>query len=73
MNESQPAGNYVILEHSNKEYSLLAHFKQHSIMVNEGDIVKQGQNIGLCGNSGNSSEPHIHFQVMDSPDYMNCQ
>lgn len=73
MNESQPAGNYVILEHSNKEYSLLAHLKQDSIMVNEGEIVKRGQIVGLCGNSGNSSEPHIHFQVMDSPDYMNCQ
>ncbi|WP_245604720.1 M23 family metallopeptidase [Paucisalibacillus globulus] len=73
MNESQPAGNYVILEHPNKEYSLLAHFKQQSIAVKEGDVVKQGQIIGLCGNSGNSSEPHIHFQVMDSPDYMTCR
>lgn len=73
MNKSQPAGNYVILQHSNKEYSLLAHFKQNSILVNEGDGVKQGQIIGLCGNSGNSSEPHIHFQVMDLPDYMNCR
>lgn len=73
MNESQPAGNYVILEHLNEEYSLLAHFKQNSIVVNEGIFVKQGQVIGLCGSSGNSSEPHIHFQVMDSPDYINCQ
>ena len=73
MNEKEPAGNYVILEHENREYSLLAHFKQHSIVVKEGDKVKQGQIIGLCGNSGNSSEPHIHFQVMDSSDYMNCR
>lgn len=72
MNEKEPAGNYVILEHENREYSLLAHFKQHSIVVKEGDAVKQGQTIGLCGNSGNSSEPHIHFQVMDSSDYVNC-
>ena len=73
MEESQPAGNYVVLQHANQEYSLLAHFKQHSIMVKEGDSVKQGDLIGYCGNSGNSSEPHIHFQVMDSPDYMNCR
>lgn len=73
MNEKEPAGNYVILEHENREYSLLAHFKQHSIVVKEGEAVKQGQTIGFCGNSGNSSEPHIHFQVMDSSDYMNCQ
>lgn len=68
MNESQPAGNYMILEHSNKEYSLLAHFKQNSIVVNVGDFVIQGQLIGLYGSSGNSSEPHIHFQVMDTFD-----
>ena len=75
MNESQPqpAGNYVVIEHQNNEYSMLAHFKQHSIQVKEGDSIKQGQVIGLCGNSGNSSEPHIHFQVMNSEDYVNGQ
>jgi len=73
MEESQPAGNYIVLQHANKEYSLLAHFKQDSILVKEGDVLNQGDFIGFCGNSGNSSEPHIHFQVMDSPDYMNCK
>lgn len=73
MNEKEPAGNYVILKHENREYSLLAHFKQHSVVVKKGDTVKQGQIMGLCGNSGNSSEPHIHFQVMDASDYMNCR
>ena len=73
MNESKPAGNYIVLQHSNNEYSLLAHFKQESIIVKEGDKVNQGDLIGYCGNSGNSSEPHIHFQVMDSPDIMNCK
>jgi len=67
MNEDVPAGNYVIIEHENKEYSLIAHFKQHSIVVSEGEEVRQGQLLGLCGNSGNSSEPHIHFQVMNKP------
>ncbi|HJF30748.1 MAG TPA: M23 family metallopeptidase [Sporosarcina psychrophila] len=73
MNELQPAGNYIVIKHFNNEYSLLAHFKQYSIMVKEGEDVKQGQVVGLCGNSGNSSEPHIHFQVMDSPDINNCK
>ena len=73
MNESQPAGNYIVIKHSADEYSLVAHFKQNSIRIKEGETVQQGQIIGLCGNSGNSSEPHIHFQVMDSPDLHNCK
>lgn len=73
MNESQPAGNYIVIKHSADEYSLVAHFKKNSMLVKEGETVQQGQIIGLCGNSGNSSEPHIHFQVMDSPDLHNCK
>lgn len=68
MNREQPYGNYVIIDHGNSEYSHLAHFKYGSIKVNEGDDVKQGDILGLVGNSGNSSEPHIHFHVADSPD-----
>ncbi|MCJ1907695.1 M23 family metallopeptidase [Planococcus ruber] len=68
MNESNPAGNYIVLEHEPNEYSLLAHFKRGSIGVREGDKVECGQFLGRCGNSGNSSEAHIHFQVMDSPE-----
>jgi hypothetical protein len=68
MNEEQFAGNYVIIDHGNDEYSLLAHFKHQSIKVQEGDWLKQGDVLGLTGNSGNSSEPHIHFHVADAPD-----
>ncbi|MFJ6209227.1 M23 family metallopeptidase [Lysinibacillus sp. NPDC092081] len=68
MDEHNPAGNYVMIEHANNEFSMIAHFKQDSILVKIGEIVTEGQLIGKCGNSGNSSEPHIHFQVMDSPD-----
>src|SRR5699024_9153078 len=63
MNEENPLGNYVILDHGNDEYSYLAHFKYESIEINEGDEVKQGDVLGQVGNSGNSSEPHIHFHV----------
>jgi hypothetical protein len=67
-NTNEPAGNHVVIDHGNGEYSIIAHFKQNSIRVNVGDEVKKGDLLGLCGNSGNSSEPHIHFQVSDSPD-----
>lgn len=69
-NEQQPLGNYVILDHGNEEFSYLVHFKHQSIVVKKGDKVKQGDLLGLVGNSGNSSEPHIHFHVADSPDPM---
>ena len=65
MDEQDPAGNYVIIEHTNNEYSMMAHLKNGSIQVREGEVVNVGQVLGQCGNSGNSSEAHIHFQVMD--------
>ncbi|MGF9858273.1 M23 family metallopeptidase [Priestia endophytica] len=68
MDAENSVGNYVIIEHTSKEYSLLAHLKKNSIQVKIGELVKEGQYIGKCGNSGNSSEPHLHFQVMDSLD-----
>ncbi|MGI0016990.1 MAG: M23 family metallopeptidase, partial [Nitrososphaera sp.] len=51
-------GNAVIIKHSEKLHSLLAHFKQNTIAVKPGDKVKSGDFLGLCGNSGNSTEPH---------------
>lgn len=68
-NAKQPLGNYIVIEHDNKEYSMVAHVKKDSFVVHEGDVVSQGQLLAKCGNSGNSSEPHIHFQVMDSPQF----
>lgn len=62
-NEQNPEGNMVMIEHSHGEISLIAHFKQSSIVVEEGDIVEKGQLLGMTGNSGYSSEPHIHFQI----------
>lgn len=69
MDATNVAGNYVIIEHNHKEYSMLAHLKKNSIKVKVGDQVKEGQFIGKCGNSGHSSEPHVHFQIMDSSDF----
>lgn len=65
MNPAQVAGNSVVLKTAANEYLLLAHFKLNSIRVKTGDSVKKGQLLGLCGNSGNSSEPHLHFHIQD--------
>ncbi|WP_156321178.1 M23 family metallopeptidase [Bacillus sp. JCM 19041] len=73
MNEKEPFGNYVIIDHGNDEYSLIAHLKRESVEVAVGDTVSQGDIVGLNGNSGHSSEPHIHFQVNDSPDFFNSK
>jgi murein DD-endopeptidase MepM/ murein hydrolase activator NlpD len=67
MNPAFAGGNTVIVMHKEHEISVLCHFQQGSIRVKPGDKVKQGQILGLCGNSGNSSEPHIHFHVQNTP------
>ena len=68
LNRLYVPGNTVVLKTKNNEYLFFAHFKQHSIVVKAGDKVKQGQLLGLCGNSGNSSEPHIHFHIQNRED-----
>ncbi len=63
-------GNAILLKTTNKEYILLAHFKQGTVKVRQGDKIKQGQLLGLCGNSGNSSEPHLHFHLQNTEDFI---
>ncbi|MFC2083713.1 M23 family metallopeptidase [Bacteroidota bacterium] len=60
-------GNYVIINHGNNEYSVLAHFKKGSIVVKPGDEVKIGQLLSYCGNSGHSSQAHLHYHLQNSP------
>ncbi len=67
MNPYSALGNAVFIQHREHEVSVLAHFKQGSIKVKVGDKVKKGQLIGLCGNSGNSSEPHLHYHLQNTP------
>ena len=67
MNPYSALGNAVTIQHGEHEVSVLAHFKLGSIKVKVGDRVKSGQAIGLCGNSGNSSEPHIHYHLQNTP------
>jgi murein DD-endopeptidase MepM/ murein hydrolase activator NlpD len=71
MNKMFIPGNLIIIKHADDEYSLFAHIKQNSIRVKTGDHVTKGQTLGLCGNSGNSSEAHLHFQVQNMPFFEN--
>ncbi|WP_445386467.1 peptidoglycan DD-metalloendopeptidase family protein [Robiginitalea sp. IMCC44478] len=67
-NPEQLTGNSVIIETEAGEYLLLAHLKKGSIQVNVNEQLHAGQYIGLVGNSGNSTEPHLHMHLMDEKD-----
>lgn len=64
---AQIAGNRVIINMGSGHYAMYAHLAPGSIQLQVGDYVRQGQKLGLLGNTGNSSAPHLHFQVMDQP------
>lgn len=66
MNQYSALGNAVIIQHSDSEYSVIAHMQRGSLKVKAGDKLTKGQLLGLCGNSGNSSEPHIHYHLQNA-------
>ncbi len=70
MNAWQALGNHVVLDHGNDEFTFMAHIKQGSVAVQTGDVVKAGDPLGQCGNSGNSSEPHLHIHLQDTPEFL---
>jgi hypothetical protein len=59
-------GNHVILDLGEGRYAFYAHLQPGSLRVKVGDKVRRGQVVGLVGNSGNSTEPHLHFHVSDA-------
>ena len=61
------AGNHVLIETQGMVVAL-CHLQQGSISVRVGDRVQVGQVLGRCGNSGNSTEPHVHLQAVDDRD-----
>ena len=63
------AGNHVVLALADRSgFVLLAHLQAGSVRVQVGDQVAAGQVLGACGNSGNSTQPHVHLQAMDGAD-----
>jgi hypothetical protein len=67
MNPYCLVGNCVVIQHRTNEFSVLAHFQCGSVAVKAGEQVQRGQLLGKCGNSGNSSEPHLHYHLQHSP------
>jgi len=68
------AGNHVVLElRDSGMYAALVHLRASSLRVAVGDVVRTGQQLAECGNSGNSTQPHLHIQVMDSRDPARAQ
>jgi len=66
-------GNHVTIRGDDGTYALVAHLQRGSITVRRGDRVTTGQQIARCGNSGNSSEPHVHAQLMDRRSLLTAQ
>ncbi|PCJ65209.1 MAG: hypothetical protein COA58_10120 [Bacteroidetes bacterium] len=60
---SKRLGNYIGIKHPNKYYTYYGHLKKNSIVVSQGDSVTAGDLIGYVGSSGNSTDPHLHFEV----------
>lgn len=67
------AGNYVIMKCSDHVYAAFAHLQTGSITVSAGQTVKKGDTLGKLGHSGNSTAPHLHFQLMDSSDLLSAR
>lgn len=60
-------GNQIVLDLGDGVFAMYAHMKEDSAVVAVGDTVKKGQEIGRLGNSGNTSEAHLHFQLQRGP------
>lgn len=66
------AGNHVMIETGGGPVVALCHLQHGSIQVHLGQGVEVGETLARCGNSGNSTEPHVHVQAMDRPDVLNA-
>ena len=62
------AGNYVIIKHTENVYVAFCHLQKGSLQVSVGQSITTGKMIGKIGHSGNSFQPHLHFQLMDNED-----
>ncbi len=66
-------GNHVILDLGGGVYAFYAHMQKNGVVVHVGDHVTRGQVLGKLGNTGNTSAPHLHFQLMDGPSALGAQ
>jgi urea transporter len=66
-NLRQNWGNLVLIQHGLTLYSMVSHLAEGSLKVREGEFVKKGAIIGLCGSSGRAAVPHLHFQLQGTP------
>jgi len=67
INTLQNWGNSIVLQHLEGVCTQLSHLKKGSFKVSKGDFVKKGDVLAVCGNSGRSPQPHLHFQVQSEP------
>jgi murein DD-endopeptidase MepM/ murein hydrolase activator NlpD len=65
VNKYDMHGNFVVIDHENGEFSLMAHLIPGTLTVRPGQRVEAGSQLGLCGNSGHTTIPHLHWQVMN--------
>lgn len=72
LNVRELAGNYVILK-GEKAYAVIVHMRTGSVKVKQGDEISKEHLIGEVGHSGNSTAPHLHFQLMDNYDPLNAK
>jgi murein DD-endopeptidase MepM/ murein hydrolase activator NlpD len=65
----QTVGNHVTVRIGPGLYALYAHFDPGTVKVHVGERVTRGELLGLIGTSGNSTTPHLHFQIMTTPEF----
>ena len=68
INTRENWGNFICISHGYGLYSFYAHLKQGSVQAKVGEYIKQGDKLGLVGNSGRSAVPHLHFQIQLGPE-----
>jgi hypothetical protein len=67
------AGNHVMIRTHHGPVVAVCHLQHDSVQVRQGQHVRQGQTLGRCGNSGNSTEPHVHLQAIDRLDILHAR
>lgn len=66
------AGNHVMIQTPEGPVVAVCHLQRASVQVQLGERVRVGQRLARCGNSGNSTEPHVHLQAIDRADVLNA-